>query len=113
MTESFLSQTTHTLVLAQVEQLNDRLADHRHPPSVVADELGLTGATEQSGEDPEGLPPGAVLTRLCCIGTPEWPYIHGHFRVPDATDDSSGVEFHSAALRELSRRTGFRHVWGD
>jgi len=107
------SRVTHTLVIDQVQEINDRLAARRDPPAITADELGLCDSAAGSGETVDSLPAEAVLSQVCCIGTPEWPYIHGHFRIPETADGSVIVDFHTPALRELSHRLRFRHIWGE
>ena len=89
--------TTHTVEMAQLRELNARLREHT--PEITAADLGL-------GAGP------AVLERLCWDGPPEFPYVHAHFT---ATTPSAGriVDLHTGALRELSRRLGVRHRWGD
>ena len=93
MLEHPVSPTTHTVELAQLEQLDEAIRAPGAPRITPAD-LGLTGG-----------PSGAVLTDVSYDGPPEYPYIHGSF-------DGRLVDLHTSALRELSRRLHLHHVWG-
>lgn len=111
------STTTHTLETGQVGDINDRLSSR---PSVTAAELTMTGApvlghkaATLSGESLSG---SAVLVRLSWEGSPEYPYIHGHFAerssAHSATVGAVAVELHTPALRLLSHQLHLHHVWG-
>ena len=111
-----LPRTTHTLELAQLDDLNARLEEHRS--AITAADLGLAGATGLNARLPRGLPGTAALARLCWDGPPDYPYVHAHFTLadpPPVGDREAGtiVDLHTAALRELSRRLGARQQWGS
>jgi len=98
-----LSRTTHTLDMAQVGQLAERLAA-AHAPAVTVADLGLEGAA---------VPPSAVLTKVWWRGSPEFPDIFGDFGGPgEGGSPATHVQLHTKSLVELSRRLGLRHHWG-
>jgi len=102
-----LPPTTHTLEMAQIDDLNERLISHRSDP-VTAAAVGLGGAPllRSAGR----LPETAVLVRVSWQGSPEFPDIHGHF-----ISDPGGplcTLMHTAALDQLGRRLGLRQRWG-
>jgi len=113
MIVSPLPPTTHTVVMSQLADLNKHLHNHANPVTFTAGELGLAGAKLLSGSAPGGLPEGAVLDQLRLEGPPEYPYIYGHFLATGSSEAHLVVELHTAALRELSRRFGLQHGWGD
>jgi hypothetical protein len=98
-----VAKTTHTVEVAQLEALNDRLATHHNRPRITAADLELP-------EPP--LPGNAVLVRICWEGPPEYPYIHGHFRSPAEARPSMMADLHTQALTELTRRLHVRQQWG-
>ena len=112
-----LPRTTHTIELAQLDDLNARLRERR--PAITAADLGLAGVTGLNAGPSRGLPGTAVLARLCWDGPPDYPYVHAHFTLaeppPPVSDRAEGtiVDLHTAALRELSRRLGTRQQWGS
>jgi hypothetical protein len=113
MTHS-VPRTTHTVDMAQIEELNRRLADPTTYQRVVtADDLGLADAQLLNGVD-GGLPGSAVLVQLGWDGSPEFPYIHGRFSVAGAVDAASllHVDLHTAALNALAHKLGIRQRWG-
>lgn len=93
-----LPRTTHTLELAQLNELNAGLREHT--PAITVADLGL-----------EGVLGSAVLERLCWDGPPEYPYVHAHVTGSEPGAPSI-VDLHTVALRELSRRLGLRQQWG-
>ena len=103
--------TTHTVEMAQINELNDRLAT-QPKPVVTARDLGLTRARPLHRGAGATLNGSEVLTRLTWDGPPEFPYIHGCFRSVHEPDTPLVADLHTAGLRELSRRLGYRHVWG-
>jgi hypothetical protein len=110
-----LPRTTHTIELAQLDDLNARLGEHRS--AITAADLGLAGATGLNAGTSRGLPGSAVLARLCWDGPPDYPYVHAHFTLSDPPpvgeqETDTIVDLHTAALRELSRRLGTRQQWG-
>lgn len=102
-----LTTTTHTIEMAQVDDLNRRLANSRSPKISAAD-LGMSGTTLPSGA-PSRLVPQAVLTKVSWQGDPEFPEIHGHFDSPDGVEIA---DLHTAALQQISRRLLLRQRWG-
>ena len=112
MTRS-VPRTTHTLDMAQIDELNQRLAEHTRYAEITADDLGLAGA-ELLNEVPGTLPGQAVLVRVDWDGSPEFPYIHGTFSVVGAQDAEGSLraDLHTAALNKLSHRLDVRQRWG-
>jgi hypothetical protein len=113
--------TTHTVEMAQLNEINDRLGATRNAPAVTAGELGLSGPAGPAGSagsadsarsTSNGLPPSAVLVRLSWDGPPEYPYIHGHFAAAVGQSATLAAELHTAALNELSHLVGLHHRWG-
>ena len=117
--------TTRTVELQQVQEINRRLASPGHP-DVTAAALGVAGAVTTGSpfpDDPFGpdhpsapaLRPTAHLRYLTAEGSPEFPYVLGHFSTtPVVGRDRADlvVELHSAGLRRLSARLGLRQCWG-
>ena len=103
-----LPPTTHTLEMAQIEDLNERLIGHRSDPvTAAAIGMGNTPLLRTAGQ----LPDAAVLVRVSWQGSPEFPDIHGHF-----TSGQGGpplcAAMHTAALDQLGRHLGLRQRWG-
>jgi hypothetical protein len=112
MTRS-VPRTTHTLDMAQIDELNRRLTETTTHATVTADDLGLAGA--ELLNDVEGELPGqALLTRVGWDGSPEFPYIHGLFSVVGGGDPGQllQVDLHTAALNKLSHKLNVRQRWG-
>jgi hypothetical protein len=118
---SHQARTTHTVDMEQIAELNDHLLQRRRQLTITAADLGLDGAG-CSWPAASQLPATAVLHRVSWDGSPEYPYVHGHFTTAGAADgaaagggprDSNVVDFHTRVLRELSHRLGARHVWGQ
>jgi len=119
-----LAATTHTVELSQLAEINERLAAQSGSSRITAGALGLSSATPTAGREGRPVPPAAVLIRLCGDGPPEYPYIHGHFALPNAGDDQQTaraagsvlagpvVAMHSPALSAISHALGLRHRWG-
>ncbi len=109
-----LARTTHTVEMAQIEELNDHLSDRDPADTISATDLDLVGVAVLAGAvaDHNGLPAQAVLESVCYDGPPEFPYIHGHFRPDPAEPGTLTVDLHTHALRELSHRLHLREVWG-
>ena len=101
--------TTHTVEMAQLGELNDRLTGTNGAAPVTAERLGLAADSAVSA----AVPPTAVLLRLAWDGPPEYPYVHGHFSPSAAQGPTITAEMHTAALRELSHLMGLNHHrWG-
>jgi hypothetical protein len=108
MIRSSLPQTTHTLEMAQVAELNARLADHRGASAITAEAIGMGGARlHPSGA--AGLAGDAVLVRVSWQGSPEFPDVYGHF---GPGRGSSEALLHTAALNQLAHFLGVRQCWG-
>ena len=109
MSEHHLSRATHTLDLAQLAQIDERLAASGAPTLTAAD-LGVA----------DGAVPGAaVLLRVWCRGDPEFPDIFGDFGGPSTPAPGSAgraagtpVPLHTPSLHALSRLLGLHHRWG-
>ncbi|GLY33840.1 hypothetical protein [Kineosporia sp. NBRC 101731] len=115
--------TTHTVELDQVQEINRRLEARA---DVTAAMLGMEGApaavpstftvTLFGPGTPAVRPLGrtAVLRSVAAEGSPEFPYVLGHF---SDGDDNPGrpsrvVELHSQALHQLCLRMGLSQCWG-
>ncbi len=103
-----LAPTSHTVEMAQVAELNARLAEH---PRLTAEQLRLTGAPLRSGSR-GSLPGSAELRGLTWDGIPEFPTLHAVFAPGTASDSRLVVELHTESLHELGRRLGLRQAWG-
>lgn len=108
MIRSSLPKTTHTLEMAQVVELNERLADHHGSAEITAEALGMAGARLHP-PGAAGLAGGAVLVRVSWQGSPEFPDIYGHF---GPGRGSSEALLHTAALNQLAHALGVRQCWG-
>ena len=109
MTSPSLPPTTHTLEMAQVAELNERLVGRTGSTSVTAAALGMGGVSLRlRGAD--GLPDDAVLVRLSWEGSPEFPDIYGHFG--PGRDGRLQALLHTAALQALCHLLGVRQRWG-
>lgn len=109
-----LPQTTHTVEMTQISELNDHLSFRDPAETISAADLGLAGATVlvSAGAAQKTLPAQAVLDRVTCEGPPEFPYVHAHFRRSPAESGQLTVDLHTHALRELSHLLHLREVWG-
>lgn len=103
-----LSPSTHTLEMAQLAELEERLG--AGPPPTAAD-LGLEGAPVH-GRPGHRLVAGAVLTQVVWAGAPAFPDVHAVFAEGPGGPGRLVVDLHTPALRALSSRLGLRHVWG-
>ena len=108
-----VSSTTHTVEMAQIAAINDRLRERDSTREIRAGDLGMEGVELSSVyvED-NGLPGGAVITGLSFDGPPEFPYVHGHFITDRSDHGSLTVDLHTDALRKLSHLLGLQQVWG-
>ena len=109
-----VSPTTHTVEMAQIAAISDRLREREGAHAINASLLGMQGVKLSSGrEDDDNVLPGeAIITGLSFDGPPEFPYIHAHF-ITDLSDHGSlTVDLHTDALRKLSHLLGFQHLWG-
>jgi len=112
-----IAPTTHTVELAQLVEINERLAAGEGRPAITwADLPPDPASTSPAAGSPA---PEAVLVRLSADGSPEFPYIQGHFALPGVggTGSQPGptaqvVGLHTAALQAVSHRLGLRHRWG-
>lgn len=123
-----LAPTTHTLEMRQVAEINQRLAASDRP-RVSAVLLRLAGEPVQSAPDmfpsliasdahaQRVLPAQAMLNLIEAEGSPDFPYLMGHFFVGSPDRDlrsATGlvVPLHSGTLRQISDLLGLRHSWG-
>ncbi len=109
MTSSSLPPTTHTLEMAQVAELNERLRTVGAANAVTAAALGMGGVSLHL-RGAAGLADDAVLVRLSWQGSPEFPDIFGHFG-PGRGGRLQAL-LHTAALVELCHLLGVRQRWG-
>ncbi len=109
-----VSLTTHTVEMAQIAAINDRLREREGAHAISASLLGMQGVKLSSGrEDDDNVLPGeAIITGLSFDGPPEFPYVHGHFTTDPSGHGSLTVDLHTDALRKLSHLLGFQHLWG-
>jgi hypothetical protein len=111
MTRS-VPRTTHTLDMAQIDELNRRLADPTRYAQVTADDLGLAGAELLNA--PGTLPGEAVMVGVDWDGSPEFPYIHGRFSAAGGhvAESLLHADLHTAALNALAHKLDLRQRWG-
>lgn len=110
-----ISSTTHTVEMAQIAEINDRLREREGAHAIRASLLGMQGvklSPGRDGDDDSSLPGEASITGLSFDGPPEFPYVHGHFRTDLSDHGSLTVDLHTDALRKLSHLLGLQHVWG-
>ena len=107
MISSSLPPTTHTLEMAQVDELNHHLASHAAAP-ITAAAIGMSGAPLHPSAASR-LPDTAVLVRLSWQGSPEFPDIYGHF---GPGEGSFQALLHTAALNEVTHLLHVRQRWG-
>jgi hypothetical protein len=113
MRHFILSNTTHTVEVSQVNELNDQLTQQAAAPIHAADlQLCDPALTDNllSGSSP--LPASAVLVRVSWAGAPQYPYIHGHFGRAQGARTDWVVDLHTDALRLLCRQLHLHQVWG-
>jgi hypothetical protein len=109
MISSSMPPTTHTLEMAQVLELNERLRDRSGSTAITAGALGLGGvALHPAGA--AGLADDAVLVRVSWQGSPEFPDVYAHFG--PGRGGRLQVLLHTAALQELCHLLGLRQRWG-
>lgn len=97
--------TTHTLEMAQIVELNLRLANTRSPV-ITAGDLGMSS---EPGDTGAAVAADAPLRRVSWRGSPEFPEIDGHF---GAAGHEVSAGLHTAALQQISRRLLLRQRWG-
>lgn len=109
-----ISSTTHTVEMAQIAAINNRLREWEGAHAINASLLGMQGVKLASGsvDDDDVLSGEAVITGLSFDGPPEFPYVHGHFTTDLSGHGSLTVDLHTYALRKLSHLLGFQHLWG-
>ncbi len=109
-----LPNTTHTVEMAQIAELNGGLRESENSQAIRASLLGLQGVEVPSGSDDDHirLPGDAFLVRVSFDGPPEFPYVHAHFRTDPSDHGSLTVDLHTDALRKLSHLLHLQHVWG-
>jgi hypothetical protein len=120
--------TTHTVELRQVQEINLRLGEPARA-DITAESMGIAGQPTASAasfphdlfgtEAPGGelLRPSATLRYVSAEGSPQFPYVLGHFSarpggLQRAGDPGLVIEMHSDVLHRLSIRLGLRHCWG-
>jgi len=110
-----ISSTTHTVEMAQIAAINDRLRARESAQAIHASNLGMQGVELSSGsvhDNDHDLPGEATITGLSFDGPPEFPYVHAHFITDLSGQGSLTVDLHTDALRKLSHLLGLQHVWG-
>jgi hypothetical protein len=110
MIPSHVPPTTHTLEMAQIAELNQRLSSHTGLSAITAAAIGMGGVRLLPAAAGE-LPDQAVLVRVSWQGSPEFPDIHGHF-AGGQVDQPFCAVLHTAALIQLSHQLGVRQRWG-
>lgn len=127
MSHPQLAPTTYTIELRQAREINRRLAAPGHA-DITAETLGVAGKATASSTlfrvdlfgtalPAEALRPEATLSYVTAEGSPEFPYLLGHFTASSAgarRGVSAGlvIELHSDVLSRLSSKLGLRHCWG-
>lgn len=109
MIGSSLPPTTHTLEMAQVAELNERLKGRTGPTAITAAALGMGGAPLQPG-GAAGLADEEVLVRVSWQGSPEFPDVYGHFGA--GRGGRLQALLHTAPLDRLGHLLGLRQRWG-
>ena len=108
MISSSVPPTTHTLEMAQVVELNERLKGRTGPTAITAAAIAMTGARLHPASEAT-LAGDAVLVRVSWQGSPEFPDVYGHFGPGRGPDQAL---LHTAALDQLARLLGVRQRWG-
>jgi hypothetical protein len=134
-----VAETTRSLEMAQIQQINQQLATDRARPR--AQDLGVAGVTIRPGQvdtiaarrahlpahlsfvalTVDEVASDSRLVELVAAGSPTFPYIYGLFAGggADTTNavrsDASmlPVTLHTAQLRTISARYRFHHHWGS
>jgi hypothetical protein len=121
MNRLHMPSTSHTVVLAQLYDLERALVQSGKSHGITADELGLTDAALLPDHQSETLPAAAVLERLWWEGPSEYPFVYASFRLQpdddeeddkDADVDELLTNLHTAALQALSHRLKLHQSWG-
>jgi hypothetical protein len=119
-----LARTTHTVEMAQIDDLNQRLARRSPERPIMAADLDLAGAPLLREvdflHDWEGvvaetgatLPVDAKLIEIGWEGPPEFPYLHGRFQSGISGEDDLLVDLHTHALRLLAGLLNVHQIWG-
>jgi hypothetical protein len=106
------THTTHTVDMAQIDDLNQRLTAPPGGAPVTAADLGVDGV-DARGRQHGPLAASAHLVRVSWDGAPEFPDIHGCFADGADSRDMFVVNLHTDALRRLSKQLHARHAWGQ
>lgn len=116
--------TTHTVELQQVQEINRRLAETGRA-DVSAGSMGCADRSTTvpvafpfdvfgtGAPAPQVLRPTATLRYLSTEGSPQFPYLLGHFSAASAgahwpEEPGLVIELHSDVLQRLSVRRGLR-----
>ena len=106
------THTTHTVDMAQIDELNQLLTSPPDGLPVTAADLGVDGV-DARGRRHGPLAASAHLVRVSWDGAPEFPDIHGCFANGADAHDMFVVDLHTDALRRLSKQLHARHAWGQ
>lgn len=112
MKPSHLPATTHTVEMRQIDELNERLAELPRTALPSADLLGLADTQVIPYSTGTRLSAAATLVKLTWQGSPEYPYIRGHFSSDGSATPVHVAELHTPALLELCRHLKVRQSWG-
>ena len=142
MSPHSLAQTTHSVELRQIREIEERLSDGRAPGRPQARGLGLTGAAIRPAivdtvaarrahlparvrvvaPPMDGLAADLPLVQLVAAGSPTFPYIYGLFAAVASGGDTAGnggsarllpITLHTEQLQRISAHYGLHHRWGD
>jgi hypothetical protein len=100
--------STHTIEMAQIREINAKLK-RGSDVVITASELPLE---TQPGDRNGFVDPSARLRKLSVTGSPSFPDIFAHFAASGSKESRRGVQLHTAALQEISRRLNLHHAWG-
>lgn len=100
--------STHTIEMAQIKEINAKLK-RGSDVVITGSELPLE---TQPGDRNGPVDPSARLRKVSVTGSPSFPDIFAHFAAPGSKESRRGVQLHTAALQEISRRLKLHHAWG-
>jgi hypothetical protein len=130
-----LARSTHTVEMAQVVEINERLAaafdsEAQESLLITAELLGLAGATvhpnvadrpvaaliprQRSHNEVTALPGPARLVRVLAAGAPSYPYLYGAFAESAVGQRELPAILHTEQLKVISSMLRLRsHQWGS
>ena len=113
MNRLHMPSTSHTVVLAQLYDLERAVLQSAKSHGITADELGLTDAALLPDHQSEKLPAAALLERLWWEGPSEYPFVYASFRLQSEEGEVEVLtSLHTAALQAISHLLKLRQSWG-